>query len=123
MAGPLLFNVQHWLDNRCGRLFGWREVRVARIPKDRRDSMEQFGPDVLAQALAQSQPHLNEHLKDLVAQNENYYQVVSWLQEQRDRAERKEQRTETIEIAILIFVIIGVVADGALAGHDFGWLH
>ena len=43
-----------------------------------------------------------------------------WLTERGDYHEKREQRLETVEWAILIFVILGVVADFALA---FGWFN
>jgi hypothetical protein len=35
----------------------------------------------------------------------------AWLTEKRDLEERNRQRTETVEIAILVFVVFGVVLD------------
>jgi hypothetical protein len=41
-------------------------------------------------------------------------EIVQWLRERRDTAERREDRLETVEWAILIFVVMGVAADIAI---------
>ena len=38
-------------------------------------------------------------------------EILEWLAERRDHVERREDRLETSEWAILIFVIISIVAD------------
>jgi hypothetical protein len=38
-------------------------------------------------------------------------EVLAWLQERRDIATRHEDRLETVEWAILIFVTVGVILD------------
>ncbi len=50
-------------------------------------------------------------------------EIIDWLQERRDIAARHEDRLETVEWAILIFVVIGVAADIAIVAHETGWLH
>ena len=42
--------------------------------------------------------------------------ATEWLTERGDSREQHEQRVETVEWAILIFVILGVIADAKLAG-------
>jgi hypothetical protein len=36
---------------------------------------------------------------------------LEWLQERRDSSERSRDQSETIKLAILIFVILGVVVE------------
>jgi hypothetical protein len=61
------------------------------------------------------------HLKDLLALKRR--EMMEWLRERRDLVERREQRLETSEWAILIFVVVGVAADVAIVAHELGWLH
>jgi hypothetical protein len=44
--------------------------------------------------------------------------LLAWLTERRDIHERKEDRLETVEWAILIFVIVGVLADIIIVAHE-----
>jgi hypothetical protein len=43
---------------------------------------------------------------------------MAWLTERQDIHERREDRLETAEWAILIFVIVGVLADIAIVLHE-----
>jgi hypothetical protein len=43
-----------------------------------------------------------------------------WLTERADSHERREQRLETIEWAILIFVVLAVIVDVVLLCHQLG---
>jgi hypothetical protein len=91
-------------------LWWWRKVRPAAIPQNLRDQFEQFGEDVLAGALAAGQE--SEPQPELASLLRQHRQSLwLWLTERRDIADRQRQRTETVEIAILVFVIVGVVSD------------
>jgi hypothetical protein len=86
-----------------------RKVRVANISPAIRDELERSGEAVLAHALAApldtptSPLHKFRYAERPAAE--------AWLTERRDIAERKEKRVELVEWAILLFVIVGVVAD------------
>jgi hypothetical protein len=41
----------------------------------------------------------------------HYATARSWLQEQRSIHQRREDRLETVEVAILIFVVLGVIVE------------
>jgi hypothetical protein len=99
-------------------MWWWRKVRYADLPQHLRDEMETFGEAVLSHALAQQFDNANAAIRNLI--QIHYWEVVSWLRERRDLTERHENRVETLEWAILIFVVAGVAADAALALHDFG---
>src|SRR5260370_30434123 len=95
-------------------MWWWRKVRLATIDTKLRDQFELFGEDVLAHALAIGAisteqgplvPLLKEHRSEMMA----------WLQERRDIAERHADRLETVEWAILIFVVLGVIVESARA--------
>jgi hypothetical protein len=50
--------------------------------------------------------------------NQNWREALAWLTERRDIHERKEDRLETVEWAILVFVIVGVLADILIVVHE-----
>jgi hypothetical protein len=87
------------------------------------DRFELFGEDVFAHTLAA--PNLNPgvqgvELAGLVQIKRP--EIMAWLTERRDLKELHENRVETVEWAILIFVIVGVIADCAIVAHEMGWL-
>jgi ferric-dicitrate binding protein FerR (iron transport regulator) len=87
-----------------------RKVRRANISKDLRTRFERFGEDVLAHALAVgSILTQGRELLNLIEGHRE--EVMEWLTERRDNHERREQRLETAEWAILIWVVVGVIAD------------
>jgi hypothetical protein len=98
------------------KFWNWRRVRYANIPPDSRNKFEQFGENVFANALASGQ--LSAAYPELGSlQNDDQYRadLGEWLIERRDLAERREQRLETFEAAILIFVFLEVLRDYILA--------
>lgn|SRR5487761_956342 len=93
-------------------MWWWRKVRYAEIPEELRDRFELFGEDVLAQAVSSAQWNSivqGVELIGLIQQKRR--EIMAWLRERRDLAERREQRVETLEWAILIFVGIEVLHD------------
>ncbi len=99
----------------------WRKVRKANIPKHEQDVFERFGEAAIRLTLAGcaggSTP---KELMDIYNNPERIAHAVHWLTERADSLERRENRLETVEWAILVFVVVGVFADLALA---FGWFH
>jgi hypothetical protein len=103
-------------------MWWWRKVRVANIAPDLRRRFEAYGENVVALAVAN--PEIAQgggDLPNLVRMN--YALAMDWLTERRDLHERREDRLETVEWAILIAVIVGVAADVAIVAHEIGWLH
>jgi hypothetical protein len=91
----------------------WRKVRKAQISDDLRTRFERFGENLLAQGLAN--PAIGEFTGEFPALiKQNYKAALDWLTERRDIHERREDRLETVEIAILIFVILGVIVESGL---------
>jgi hypothetical protein len=108
-------------------MWWWRKIRQADISQALRDEFELFGESVIAGAVTMTynEPDHPEgvvmvrtpdaftftysRLHELVSTHRK--EALAWLRERRDVAERKEQRGETVEIAILIFVTLGVFAD------------
>lgn len=99
-------------------MWWWRKVRRAGIPRDMRDQFEQWGVEVLSQAISISQPYMGEDLKAYVPHDTGHReQVLAWLTEMSDREVRREDRLETLEWAILIFVVIETL----LSTAEFIW--
>jgi len=94
----------------------WRKVRPANIPADLRDELERYGELAVATALARGFDVPTSPMFTLVRDRRD--DTLAWLTERRDIAERKEQRLETVEWAILIFLIVGVTVDVLLLFHD-----
>ncbi len=98
-------------------MWWWRKVRKANISEELRTKFERFGEDVLAQALAVgAQRTQGVELLELLQGDRT--PIMEWLTERRDIHERKEDRLETIEWLILIFVIVGVLADILILVHE-----
>ncbi|HUZ90347.1 MAG TPA: hypothetical protein VMU78_00360 [Methylocella sp.] len=105
-------------------------MRYINIPHDLRDSLERYGENVVSFALgagvssgshglSMGNPAPTDMALQLLIQK-NRDHVLAWLTERRDLAERREQRLETLEWAVLAFVILGVITDLALLadGHS-----
>ncbi|MGA3305558.1 MAG: hypothetical protein ABSC26_06075 [Stellaceae bacterium] len=98
----------------------WRKVRYAEIPNELRDRFELFGEDILAQAFSAAQWNSVVQGVELINLIQSRRpEIIAWLRERRDLEERREQRVETLEWAILIFVGIEVVHD---LPSIIGWL-
>ncbi len=80
----------------------WRNVRKANIPKHERDTFERYGESIigaiLVGGLTPRAPEIISHARD-------------WLTERGDSRERHENRLETVEWAILIFVVLSVILE------------
>jgi hypothetical protein len=93
-----------------------RKVRRANISQELRDDLERFGETVIAGALVLG-PHSSDDKPLYALVNNHQPESLAWLTERRDIAERKEQRVETVEVAVLIFVVVGVIVDVLLLYH------
>jgi len=102
-------------------MWWWRRVRRADIPQELRERFELFGETLTALAIESGDANrIGAELAALGQQKRR--EIVEWLRERRDIAARHEARVETVEWAILIFVVIGVAADIAIVAHEIGWL-
>jgi hypothetical protein len=96
----------------------WREVRRAAIDHKLREQFELFGEDVLAHGLAAGVLSQKSEPLDTLLKH-NHREIVLWLQERRDIAERHENRIETVEKWILVFVAVGVVVESVNLFRSF----
>jgi hypothetical protein len=85
-----------------------RKVRKANITPELRTHFERYGENVLVQVLVNNPQTQDKELVGLLAHRQ---EIMDWLTERRDIHERREQRLEAVEWAILIWVVIGVIAD------------
>lgn len=90
-----------------------RAIRRAKIPDDLRREFERYGQDLIAQGLAQPQAaSYTGPFFGLISKHGT--EAVEWLTERRDIHERREDRLEVLEWAILLFVVLGVLTDGVI---------
>src|ERR1700752_3675557 len=87
-----------------------REVRVAQISPDARTLFERYGEVVLAVGLGTLSPVTPPvtELADLF--NEDRPGLLEWITERRDIEERKADRTEARDVAILVFAAVAAVS-------------
>ena len=94
-------------------MWWWRKVKHAKLAPELRRKFEIYGDDVVAQAVAN--PDIVRGTGNLPALiRTNYALAVDWLGERLDIHERREDRLETLEWAILIFVVVGVIVESGL---------
>jgi hypothetical protein len=106
------------------RMWWWREIRKAGISKNDRDIFERYGEFVIGNVLAGGlQPPVGELQKLYRDMGPKHKDAADWLTERGDSKEQQEQRMETVEWAVLIFVLAGVVVEGLQLLRDLGCLH
>ncbi len=100
------------------RLWWWREIRRASISKSSRDIFERFGEAVIGIVLAGNlQPRAPELQKLYGDMGPTLKDATAWLTERGDSQEQREQRMETVEWAVLMFVVLGVIVEGVQLFH------
>ncbi len=77
-------------------------MRRANIPAELREQCELRGEDVLAHTIS---------IVAMEISGEKREQVLEWLREKRDEDALHADRLETVEWAILIFVVLGVIVE------------
>src|SRR5215470_11202696 len=92
-------------------MWWWRKVRWANIDQKLRAQFELLGDDVLAHAIAVGAYTMAQGELLVRLLNAHRTEIIDWLRERRDIAERHADRLETVEWAILIFVVLGVVVE------------
>lgn len=93
-------------------MWWWRKIRKAEISGADRDIFERFGEQIIGAVLAGG---FNPRAADLQRLYMNEGPLLNsardWLTERGDAQERREQRMETVEWAVLIFVVLGVIVE------------
>jgi hypothetical protein len=89
----------------------WRKVRKANIPEADRDTFERFGEIVIVSLLTSGLTPVAKELQAFYGVEEKERNVKAWLTERGDSQERREQRLEFVEWAILVFVGVSVIVD------------
>lgn len=84
-----------------------------RISQKRRATyFERFGETAIINVITSGMGQRNKEL-EIIYNNENRMRehAAEWLTERGDLRELREQRLETVEWAILIFAVLGVIMD------------
>jgi hypothetical protein len=95
-------------------MWWWREVRFAKISHADRDLFERYGETVIGSVLSGGLNPASPELRAILPGDGNpgkLGEARDWLTESRDTHEQKESRLETVEWAILFFVIVAVGVD------------
>jgi len=93
-------------------MWWWREVRRAQINEKLREAFDELGYYVVTNCIGNNMPPAAGVAISLGLNDKQTKQAaVAWIREHIDREERHEQRLETVEWAILIFVGIEVLHD------------
>lgn len=98
------------------RLRWWRKAQKTQIPKTDRDTFERLGETVVANVLVGSLNPPGE-LRAILVDDAKQQHARDWLGERIDSRERRERRSEWIEVAILFFVVLRVILDFLLLRH------
>lgn len=104
----------------------WQKVRKANIPVEDRETFERFGEFVVGLVLAGGFTPSSKELQRYYHGDEKEIKKTyarDWLAERITLHERREDRIETLEWAVLIFVVLGVIADGLLVLRELGCFH
>jgi hypothetical protein len=80
----------------------WFRIRKAKIDPSLRETFEQHGVGTMQSNLAAG--HYIVHKEKTININDLTPDLLSWLTEQYDRAERKETWSLTMEVSITVFV-------------------
>jgi hypothetical protein len=102
---------------RSSRLFGYPKLRKAIILPDELDLLERVGETGIQLTLAGGFNPRSPELARLYGNAARIENAQQWLTERADVRARHEWRMERVEWAVLIFVILGVIADFVLAFH------
>jgi hypothetical protein len=98
----------------------WRKVRRANLDPKLRDAFDALGIYAMTNSIANNYPPA-PGARHAAGLNDQQIKAAAldWIREHNDREERHEHRLETVEWAILIFVVLGVVLDVAqlVRGH------
>jgi hypothetical protein len=95
----------------------WTQVKPAKLSEEQREIFESYGENVIALVVAGG---FRPAVGDLYPLYENAAvkrDARDWLAEQGAKRERREDRLETLEVAILILVAAELAMNVATAFH------
>lgn len=101
------------------RMWWWVEVRKANISRADRDLFERYGEAVIGSVLAGGFNPIAPDLRMILPGDGpgKLAEAGDWLTECHDSQEQREDRFETVEWAILVFVVLAVIIDLLLLFH------
>jgi hypothetical protein len=89
------------------------KLRRADIPVDVRRAFEETGSFSMSAELSANYPPAKRILRDKYPDREIKDFGYAWIGEHYDRDERHQDRLETLEWTIFIFVVLGVIVKSA----------
>jgi hypothetical protein len=103
------------------RLWWWRKVRYATIPKEARDIFERYGEFIISSVVTGGMAQRHGDLQKIYTdQHKMLAHAMAWLTERGDIREQREQRLETVEWAILIFAFWALLTELSISAHEYG---
>ena len=87
----------------------WLRIRKANIDPQLRETFERYGTGTMQMLLANNTPYRHPNQGSMTAIERYLTELLNWLTEQYDIAERKETWSLTMEVAITIFVAAELV--------------
>jgi hypothetical protein len=103
-------------------MWRWQKIRTANLPQELRERFEFYGETLLTLA-STTEPNTNILGVELAGLSRmKRDEMLAWLRERRDMETRHSDRAETVEWAILIFVVVGVIVESGLGGVIVNWL-
>jgi hypothetical protein len=90
------------------------KVRTANIPATDRDLFERYGEHVIGLILGGGFAPATSDLNPVYMNDQTKIHARNWLTERGDLRERHETLTFWLEVGVLVFVILGVIADALI---------
>lgn len=92
------------------RLWWWQKVRHANLSPDLRERFEFYGERLMTLAIESGgSDRIGTELADLGRHKRT--EIIAWLQERRDVITQQDDRQETVEWALLMFVVVSVALE------------
>jgi hypothetical protein len=98
-------------------IWRWAQVKQAKIDEKQREIFESYGENVIALIVAGGFNPVVGDLYPLYSNAQIKQDARNWLAEQGAKRERREDRLETLETAILLLVAAELVINIASAFH------
>ena len=92
-------------------MFRWTRIKKARIQTEHRDIFERYGENVIAMMLVSGLNPGTGELYKVYNDDSAKASARDWLTERSTFHERREDRLETLEVLILIFVFAELLFD------------
>jgi hypothetical protein len=92
--------------------YRWHKVRIANIPAPRRSEFEELGEAVVAQICGRPYTHAAQQTLGVplwAGDADGRKDALLWLKETHDKAERRHDINESMEVTIIVLVAVEVI--------------